>query len=191
MKPLASPSARPAQYHGVRFYESDRSLARIVADFLVEGFDQGSPGLVVATAVQRAAIIRELMDRSVDVLEAQRSNDLLLLDAQETLSTFMRQGQPNEQKFNEQMCQILERVCRNRPGCTVRVFGQMVDILWQDGEHDAAIRLEMLWNQLAQTEAFSLLCGYAMGNFYKDASVEDICRHHTHVVSADGKLNVA
>lgn len=44
----------------------------------------------------------------------------------------------------------------------------------------------MLWNQLALTHDFSLLCGYAMGNFYKDAAVEDICRQHSHVVSAEG-----
>jgi hypothetical protein len=50
----------------------------------------------------------------------------------------------------------------------------------------AAIRLEMLWNRLANTHDFSLLCGYAMGNFYKDATIEDVCRHHTHVVDAGG-----
>jgi hypothetical protein len=71
-------------------------------------------------------------------------------------------------------------------------LGQMVDILWREGERDAAIRLEVLWNQLAQTKAFSLLCGYAMGNFYKDASFGDVCGHHSHVVLADGKArNVA
>jgi 4-alpha-glucanotransferase len=26
----------------------------------------------------------------------------------------------------------------------------------------------MLWNRLANTHDFSLLCGYAMGNFYKE-----------------------
>ena len=63
----------------------------------------------------------------------------------------------------------------------------MVDILWRTEEREAAIRLEVLWNQLARTQAFSLLCGYAMGHFYKDAHVDDVCSHHTHVISADGK----
>ena len=44
----------------------------------------------------------------------------------------------------------------------------------------------MLWNQLARSRAFSLLCGYAMGNFYKDSNVHDICGQHSHIVSADG-----
>jgi MEDS: MEthanogen/methylotroph, DcmR Sensory domain len=186
MDRLASSSAA-AGYHAVRFYESDGSLARIVAEFLQEGFDRGSPGIVVATATLRAEIIRELTDRSLDVDDLQRSHDLLLLDARETLSTFMIDSQPDAGKFKDQMYQVIQRVCRDRADCAVRIFGQMVDVLWQDGERDAAIRLEMLWNQLAQTEAFSLLCGYAMGHFYKDAHVDEICGQHSHIVSDDGR----
>jgi hypothetical protein len=81
---------------------------------------------------------------------------------------------------------VITRVGRGRADCTIRIYGQMVDVLWQAGEHDAAIRLEMLWNRLANTHAFSLLCGYAMGPFYKSANFADICSHHTHIVSADG-----
>jgi hypothetical protein len=62
----------------------------------------------------------------------------------------------------------------------------MVDVLWRDGQSVAAIRLEMLWNRLAMTHDFSLLCGYAMGNFYKDANVADICEQHTHAIGPDG-----
>jgi hypothetical protein len=123
----------------------------------------------------------------LDVIELQRADDFVLLDARETLSTFMREGQPDGDTFKDQMCQVIERVCRGRRDCQVRIFGQMVDVLWQEGARDAAIRLEVLWNQLAQTRAFSLLCGYAIGNFYKDASVDEICGQHSHVISTDGK----
>ena len=142
--------------------------------------------MVVATPTLRAEIIRELTDRSLGVDELQRSHHLLLLDAKESLSTFMMDGWPDAGKFKDQMYQEIQRVRRDRVDCTVRIFGQMVDVLWQDGERDAAIRLEMLWNQLAQTEVFSLLCGYAMGHFYKDAHFADICGQHSHIVSDDG-----
>ena len=55
-------------------------------------------------------------------------------------------------------------------------------------EPAAAIKLEMLWNLLANTHDFSLLCGYAMGQFYKDATIDEVCRHHTHVVSDSGAV---
>ena len=180
-------TASTREYHAVRFYESEKALSQIVAKFLSDGFASGSPGVVVATPGLRGALVRELTARSLDVLQLQRSNDLVLLDAEDTLSTFMVDGQPDAAKFNDSICEVITKACRGREDCTLRIFGQMVDVLWSNGKQDAAIRLEMLWNQLAQTEAFSLLCGYAMGQFYKDASIKDICRHHTHVVSADGE----
>ena len=72
-----------------------------------------------------------------------------------------------------------------RADCKLRIFGQMVDVLWREGQQDAAIHLERLWNQLAHKQSFSLLCGYAMGDFYKDSNFEDICGQHSHV-SGDG-----
>ena len=84
------------------------------------------------------------------------------------------------------MTPLLEKAARGRPHCTVRAYGEMVDVLWKDGATAAAIRLEMLWNELAGRHSLSLLCGYAMGNFYKEAAVEDICSHHTHVMSETG-----
>ena len=176
--------------HAVRFYESDRSLAMIVADFLNGGFDHGEPGIIVATPTQRAAVLRELSTRSVDVVELQRSEVLIMLDAHDTLTTFMIDGKPDEAKFMSGMSEVIERACKGRSDCTVRIFGQMVDVLWQQDEHEAAIRLEMLWNQLAQTKSYSLLCGYAMGQFYKDAKLEDVCAQHTRV-DVDGPAATA
>jgi hypothetical protein len=177
-------------YHAVRFYESERSLAQIVGEFLIEGFADSHPGIVVATPAMRAALVLELAGRSVDVVDLQRSGQFLLLDANEQLAAFMTNGQPDQARFNAMMCQAIEHVCRERTNGKVRIFGQMVDVLWRDGQQDAAIHLEMLWNQLAHKQAFSLLCGYAMGNFYKDSNFDEICGQHTHVVSADGRAQI-
>jgi hypothetical protein len=182
-RPLSSSSSR---YHAVRFYESDRSLAQIVADFLGEGLARNHPALVIATAAQRAAIVRQLVVKSFDVVHLQRAGDLVLLDAQETLGAFMVDGKADETEFKDVMCEVIKNACQGRANCTVRVYGQMVDVLWKDGQRDAAIRLEMLWNQLTAPEEFSLLCGYAIGNFYKDVKFDDVCRQHTHIVAADG-----
>ena len=50
---------------------------------------------------------------------------------------------------------------------------------------DGAIRLEILWNQLASTYEFSLLCGYSVGHFYKESvgsRFQEVCDQHSHVV---------
>ncbi|MEX2271441.1 MAG: MEDS domain-containing protein [Vicinamibacterales bacterium] len=177
-------TARP--YHAVRFYENEKSLARIVGEFLAKGLTGGEPGIVVATPVQRAAIVRDLIARGVDVMSLEQSGDLVLLDAEDTLASFLTNDELDASAFNDVMRTVIERACRGRTDCTVRIYGAMVDVLWKAGKRDLAIRLEMLWNELAHTQLFALLCGYAMGPFYKAAHFEDVCGQHTHVLSADG-----
>jgi hypothetical protein len=170
----------------VRFYDNEKSLAQIVAQFLGEGLTANDPALVVATPTQRAAIIRELVVKGFDAVELQRSGALVLLDAEDTLAAFMIDGSPDSERFRKRMRDVITGVRRNRDKSTLRIYGQMVDVLWKNGNRDAAIRLEMLWNQLAASQHFSLLCGYAMGHFYKGPGLEQVCEQHTHVLSAEG-----
>ena len=180
------PARTTGHFHAVRFYESDESLCRIVAEFLGEGLIVGQPALVVATPEHRTGIIEQLRARQVDIARVQAAGDLLLLDARDALSSFMVDGRPDATGFSRSMTATINRACRGRTDCHIRIYGQMVDLLWKDGLTVAAIRLEILWNQLAMRRDFSLVCGYAMGNFYKDAQVEDICHCHSHGIASDG-----
>jgi hypothetical protein len=188
MGPENASQGTSGHFHAVRFYDSKESLCRIVAEFLGAGFVAGQPGLVIGTADHRAGIVHELRSRHFDVDRMQAVGDLLLLDARETMSSFMVDGMPDGELFRGRATQAIETVCRGRADCTIRAYGEMVDLLWKDGHTVAAVRLEMLWNKLAMTHDFSLLCGYAMGNFYKDASISEICQQHTHAIGAGGEM---
>ena len=178
-------------FHAVRFYDNEISLCRIVATFLTEGLAVGHPGVVIATPEHVQGIIAELRAREVDVAAAQASGGLIVLDAARTMNTFMVDGVPNRDRFLEVANEVIQRASRGRKDRVVRAYGEMVDILWRDGRDIAAIQLETLWNQLGRILGFSLLCGYAMGSFYKDASVLEVCRQHTHTISADGTARLS
>jgi hypothetical protein len=172
--------------HAVRFYDSADSLCRIVAAFLADGLDTGQPALVIATPDHRAGIVETLREWNLDAGALQASGDLLVLDAEATLARIMVDGLPDPLRFNAVGTEAIERACRGRRDCTIRAYGEMVDVLWKRGQSVAAVRLEMLWNKLADTKDFSLLCGYAMGNFYKGAQQHEICAQHTHVIGDEG-----
>lgn len=180
-----SQNLRPGTFHAVRFYEDAMSLARIVAEFLGEGFVAGQPAIVIATPEHAAGVTEQLVVRGFDIERVKDAGDLTLLDASATLQRFMVDGMPDPARFRETLVPLLDQVCRGRAS-SVRAYGEMVDVLWQAGRTVAAVKLEMLWNELARTKDFSLLCGYAMGHFYKHAAVDDICEQHTHVVAKDG-----
>jgi hypothetical protein len=111
---------------------------------------------------------------------------LTILHAEDVLDRFMRDGVPLPQPFSATLGPILTSIATRFPGATIRAYGEMVDVLWKRNQTAAAIRLEALWNDLARSHQFSLLCGYAMGNFYKGAAANDICALHTHVVTDAG-----
>ena len=178
-------------FHAVRFYEDDSSLCRIVSKFTSEGLAANQPALVIATAAHIEDITDNLRDAAIDVEALKLKGDLLLVDAREMLNTFMIDGQPDGDLFKAAASAAIKRVCGDGKERTIRAYGEMVDLLWKDGMGTAAIKLEMLWNRLANTRDFSLLCGYSMGSFYKDASIDDITRHHTHVMTAAGEAEVA
>ena len=109
-----------------------------------------------------------------------------MLDAEETLGTFMHNGMPDQILFQRHVGALMEQTVRGRGRTPLRAYGEMVDVLWRRGQADAAIRLEVLWNDLATMHSFSLLCGYAIGSFYKETSrIEEVCHEHTHVLGGN------
>ena len=179
---VASGSAR----HYVQFYEDEGYLYEVVADFLKTGVQAREPAIVIATESHRAGFWRALKARDVDVERESAEGHLTLLDAGATLSLFMRVGLPDRTLFRGALAPVIE--AGKRSGERVRAYGEMVDVLWRAGNSQGALRLEQLWNELAETHEFSLLCAYVMGNFYRashQADIAQICAAHTHVAPAE------
>lgn len=174
-------------FHAVQFYENDDSLITIVARFLAEGFRQSQPGIVIATPEHCAAIEESLATQQFDVRRMKQRGDLVVLDAAEVLDTIMVDGMPHAPLFKHAVGTMFTEAARIHPKPTIRAYGEMVNVLWKDGLTAAAIRLESLWNELAKSYDFKLLCGYSMGNLYKDAAVGEITRQHSHLLAESGE----
>jgi hypothetical protein len=170
--------------HAVQFYENELSLYATVAGFLGQGLVDGQPAILIATDAHRDAILLHLEGRHIDVTKAQRTGDLVVLDVNDVLDRFMKNDMPAAAAFDAELGAVIDRTLKGRSKQTmIRAYGEMVDVLWKEGKPDAAIRLEVLWNKLAMRYGFALLCGYAMGNFYKETErFEEICRQHAHIV---------
>jgi hypothetical protein len=96
---------------------------------------------------------------------------------------------PEPGLFRRSVGTVLQDAARGREKTPVRACGEMVDLLWKQGRTEAAVRLEVLWTGLADSHAFSLLCGYAIGNVYKQtAKFNEVCQLHTHVRGASVPL---
>lgn len=182
----SNPAADRATPHGVashivRFYENDDVLSETVAAFLSDGLDAGDLVVVIATESHRTAFKRRLQTKrraEADVAQ------IVFLDAEETLATFMCGDNPDADLFDASIGALFARHAPS--GTRIRAYGEMVDVLWSNGQRRAAIRLEELWNALQARQPFTLLCAYAMANFYKEpAGIGRVCAVHSHITGSD------
>jgi PAS domain S-box-containing protein len=184
---LAHAGGGGAHEHVVGFYETDRFLADTVGDFVGPGLHAGCAAIVVATAEHRLMFETALCAAGIDVDHAIEADRYIALDAAELLETFMVAGAPDAQRFRAVIGDVLARAGAGRR--RVRVYGEMVARLWAAGNTGAAIALEGLWNELAHTHEFSLLCAYPTSAFEDPAGVgafELVCRSHTSVIPSEG-----
>ncbi|MCW3054070.1 MAG: sensor protein [Chthonomonadales bacterium] len=175
-----------ASDHFVQFYEQDASLVEAVSGFITAGLETGESCIVIATQEHREEIETKLKARGLDLAAASVHGQLVLLDAAETLSEFMREGSPEPQRFQETVGRVIAQATQG--GRCVRAFGEMVALLWSEGNQTAAIRLEELWNELAQSQIFCLFCAYSMESLGGEAlaeSFKQVCACHTKVIPAE------
>jgi hypothetical protein len=175
-------NASPAE-HAVQVYTELDELAVSVGSFVDAGLRAGAPALVIATPEHWEAFRAEIERRGPSVDDLRARGLLTCLDADETLALFMEDDVPVAERFEEAVGGVLDEVASRFPAQTVRAFGEMVDLLLQRGNQDAAIALEALWNRLLETRRCALLCAYELDLFDLDAQTSvlpEIVRTHSH-----------
>jgi hypothetical protein len=140
----------------------------------------GQPMVVIATEGHRLAFARRLRELHPEIDDT-AGVEIVWLDARDTLSGFMVGGMPDRERFESTVGKVFARIMIARNYLVVRAYGEMVDLLWADGNFDGALALEKLWNELGAKYAFQLLCAYSMGSFFKETTTPGfraICEHH-------------
>lgn len=169
--------------HVVQFYDRDEQLVEGVAHFLSGALQRGNAVIVVATDAHRQAFAARLRSAGLDVDGAADSGQYLALDAATTMASFMVDGAPDPGAFDANIGALVRKA--QVPGRQLCIFGEMVALLWADGQVPAAVELERLWNRLGDQEPFSLLCAYAsdlMGAGSLLAEFDLVCHLHSAIV---------
>ncbi len=191
-----TPSARgqwpAAPGHTVQFYADDDFLMKQIGKFVYEGLTAGEACIVIATQNHRERLEQYLAGEGLDLIAACEKGMYTSLDAALTLAQFMTEGSLDDETFRRVVGGIVAQAAyghgKGSQRRRVRVFGEMVALLWAGGDHAAAIRLEEMWNELRESDAsppFSLCCGYPMSDFASEAheqAFREICATHSQVI---------
>jgi signal transduction histidine kinase/CheY-like chemotaxis protein len=178
--------------HFAQFFETDAALVDAVCDFGASGFASGGTVVVIATVPHLAEIERRWTSRGMDVAAARRERRYEPIDARALLGRLVPEDWPRARSFIEHVGPVITgAIARGGP---VWAFGEMVGLLWAEARYSAAVRLEELWNELAERHAFTLFCGYPSRRDMAAAPPEAlrrVCGEHAHVLPGESYTSLA
>jgi hypothetical protein len=176
-----------AHDHFVQVYREERVLIEAVSLFAGAALGRNEAVVLVATREHGDAVEESLARDGFDVDTLKDWGQISILDAQEVLSRFMVDGHPDEARFKTVIRELIGSIKSARRFRNVRVYGEMVNLLWSDNL-PAAARLEELWNEVIEEHSISLFCAYCLdGKGAPDRVFPPSLRGlHTHCIPLEG-----
>ena len=181
-------SEKASHRHEVQFYADDAVLLDTYARFIAVALKSGRAAIVVITESHRGGLLSRLKAQDLDVDAATQQGTYVQLDVNKTLSTFMVHDIPDSTRFFPVAGGLIEAAAKaaRQQHHGVVACGECTPLLWAEGNADAAIRVEQLFDEVGKTFGMDILCGYALSSFHgkEDEHVfQSICAEHSAVYS--------
>jgi hypothetical protein len=186
LPPLALGSMEIMRSHEVAFYSDDAAFVAGFTRFIEAALEAGNAVIVVATESHRKSLLQRLWEHGVDVAAAIDQGRYVSLDVADTLSTFMVNDLPDPARFLKVASSLVAASAKASSGDRPRVAacGECAPILREQGNADAAVEVEHLWDEIAKSCNVDILCGYVLNSFQRKQErhiYERICAEHSAV----------
>jgi CheY-like chemotaxis protein len=170
--------------HAVQFRGVDGSWLDGAADVLSSALQRGDTIATVLLESNRHALARLMKERRCNLADLGERRRYLMFDAEAAATQVMRGGCPDVDMLTG-LVDVLERA-RTASGDRARshltIVGEIAPVLWRNGNPDAALEVERLWDDLTRSLPILTICAYPMDYRGHDAMAafsSDICAHHS------------
>jgi hypothetical protein len=148
----------------------------------------GNAVVVIATKAHLNGLLARLQERGGEIAAALGDGRYLPIEVAQLLSTFMVNGLPDPARFRNAAYELVAAAFKAAKSEHRKVVacGECAPTLWAQGQTDAAIQLEHLWDGIAKRYDVDTLCGYVLTSFrheHKSEPYERICAEHSTLCS--------
>jgi hypothetical protein len=174
--------------HIVQLYQDQEFLNRAVCRFAAGAIANGEGVILVPTAAHWEAFRPRLEVEGVDVKEAQSRGQLTVVDADELLPRFMRDAMPDAPVFLGLAAEVISNARGHDRYPKVRWWGEMVNVLWEQGNVAASMSLEDQFDRLAKHHEIAIFCSFVMDNFNSEVHSRLLPRlgqNHSHLIPVE------
>jgi hypothetical protein len=174
--------------HIVQLYQDQEFLNRAVCRFAAGAIANGEGVILVPTAAHWDAFRPRLEAEGVDVRDAQARGQLTVVDADELLPRFMRDTMPDAPVFLGLAADVIANARGQERYPKVRWWGEMVNVLWEQGNVAASMSLEDQFDRLAKHHEIAIFCSFVMDNFNSEVHSRLLPRlgqNHSHLIPVE------
>ena len=174
--------------HIVQLYQDQQFLNRAVCRFAAGAIASGEGVILVPTAAHWEAFRPRLEAEGVNVKDAQGRGQLTVVDADELLPRFMKDAMPDAPVFLGLAADVITKARGRTRYPKVRWWGEMVNILWEQGNVAASMSLEDQFDRLAKHHEIAIFCSFVMDNFNSEVHLRLLPRlgqNHSHLIPVE------
>jgi hypothetical protein len=168
--------------HVLQLYQQESALLERLEAFAAAGLRIEEAVVVIGSTPRWELLLDRLQKSGVDARARVRSGQMRLISAHSALASCMSGAVADRLRFIELLNSTLH-LARMRWE-RVRVFSELTDALWRDGNRAGARALERLWKPLVAHHDAQLLCACPIdsleGDTY-DGTLQSLCEAHTEV----------
>ena len=160
--PAKEPQAPPPSHnHKAVFYPDDASFVDDFTRFIEAALKGGNPVIVIVTEAHHRSLLQQLQAHGWDMAAAIQQGIYVWLDVSDALSMFLVNDWPDSDRFVKVTDDLIRGLTAAKgKHARIACCGEGAPTLWAQGNHEAAIQLEHLWDEIARSQDIDILCGY-------------------------------
>jgi len=184
---LTSLSAVAGSRHIVQFRDNDSHYLDEISQLVGATLRSGEQVVIVTSEANLTGVAQRLGARQINVAMLAERGQYVTQDSGLALSHVMRHGGADKERLAE-VVHGLERLrlaAPNGPG-RLTIVGDMTVSLCRNGDFEAALEFERIWNELTRALPFFTVCSYPIDCFeHEDArnQLPNVCAEHSAVTS--------
>ena len=183
---LTSLSAVAGGRHTVQFHTNDGHFLDEVSRLVGATLLSGEQVVIVTSEATRVAVAQRLEARQMNLAMLAERGQYVAQDSALALSHVMREGRPDRDRVAEMIDGLgqLRLAAPNRPRGPLTIYGDMSASLCRNGDFEAAVELERMWDELTRALPFFTICGYPIDCFENSEALNllsNVCAAHSAV----------
>jgi hypothetical protein len=175
--------------HIVQLYQDADFYSEAISHFTAEGLVRGESIILVATGPNWVNISARLENKGFHIPELFDRGQLTLLEAEETLPKFMTGGLPDGKIFKPLARETIQGARQGGRFPAVRWWGEMVNVLYVEGNGKGSTKLEEYFDEVAHEETIAIFCSFLMDKYdpeiYNEAFTNVCCTHSNVIPTND------